>query len=89
VTQVSCEIASDSCDGDTGPECVSDKWHGGCTGVNTPKPDGSGSENHEEANCSNTYDSGSCEWTSTGKCIQDETTSPGLKCGDRIGSDAC
>lgn len=89
VTQVSCEIASDSCDGDTGPECESDTWRDGCVGVNTPKPDGSGSENHQEANCSNTYDSGPCEWTSIGRCIQGEATSSDLTCGDRVGSDDC
>jgi hypothetical protein len=90
LTKVSCELAADTCDADTGGECENDTWHGGCTGVNSPKPEGAGSEMHKEVQCENTYDGGTCRWSPlSGKCVVDETTSTGLTCGDKIGSDAC
>jgi hypothetical protein len=89
VVKVSCEVASDPCTGNTQTECESDKWHGGCTGVNTPKPEGSGSENHKEDNCDNTYDAGGCFFTGAGKCAALGASSTGLTCGDKIGTDAC
>jgi hypothetical protein len=90
VQQVSCEIASDFCDGETPNECNSDTWHGGCTGVNTPRPEGSGTENHKEDNCTNTYDAGPCfHVDATGDCAQKQATSTGLTCGAKIGADGC
>ena len=88
---VTCEIASDPCTGATAPECEADTWHGGCVGVNSPKPEGSGSENHKEVNCTNTYDAGPCFYTSvTGaKCAPLQATSNGLTCGTKIGADDC
>jgi hypothetical protein len=88
--QVSCEKASDICEGVGTTACEADTWHGGCTGVNAPKPEGGGSQNHREVNCTNTYDAGGCIWLSASmRCIATLPTSKGLTCGVKIGSDNC
>lgn len=72
------------------PTCNSATWNGGCTGVNSPKPDGSGSQKHQEAQCANTYDAGPCTFNLAGNaCTQGAATSTGLTCGTMIGTDPC
>lgn len=88
--EVRCQVTEDLCTSDDQIDCIIEVFHTGCTGVNAPKPEGAGSQNHKEIQCSNSYFQGKCRWSlSLNKCVFGQYVQPSLTCGTKIGAEGC